>query len=87
MLSLCVLVKTNMSAQDLLRGLKADLRALRRSSRTWAPGRAAILEPTTEVKLTTVIICSLCQDAAFWPASGLNDDKTGAVDMMAYGRV
>ena len=81
-----MLVKTNMSAQDLLRGLKADLRALRRSSRTWAPGRAAILEPTTEVKLTTVVIF-LCAKMQLWPASGLNDDKTGAVDMMAYGRV
>ena len=53
-----------MSAQTAMAQLQAELRNLRRQVRTWRAGRATILEPTTAVKLTTVVIYSLCEDAS-----------------------
>ena len=58
-----------MSAQEVANKLLAELRALRKRVRTWRPERAAILEPSTEIKIITVVIYSLCQDAklvAIW---------------------
>jgi len=52
-----------MSAEETLASLLAELRSVRRQARTWRPGRASILEPTTEVKHVTVLIYWLCQDA------------------------
>ena len=58
-----------MSAREVAKKLRAELYALRKRVRTWRPVRAAILEPTTEIKIMTVVIYSLCQDAklaAIW---------------------
>ena len=55
--------EATMSAPETVAELQAQLRNLRRQARTWRPGRGTILEPTTPVKLTTVVIYSLCQDA------------------------
>ena len=55
--------EATMSAPETVAELQAQLRNLRRQARRWRPGRGTILEPTTPVKLTTVVIYSLCQDA------------------------
>ena len=52
-----------MSAHERVAELQAELRRLRRQARTWRPGRATLLQPTLAVKLTKVVIYSLCQDA------------------------
>ena len=54
----------NMSAQDTLNNLQGELRLLRRQARTWRAGRSTILEPTTKIKLGSVLIFILSQDAA-----------------------
>ena len=53
-----------MSAQEAVDKLQKQLRYLRRRARTWRPDRGTILEPTTHVKLGSVLILILSQDAA-----------------------
>ena len=60
----CALVNAViMSAREVARNLRAELHALRKRVRTWRPERAAIVEPSTEMKSITVVIYSLSQDA------------------------
>ena len=56
-------------AQDTLNRLRGELRLVRQQARTWRPGRGATLEPTTEIKVRSVLIFSLSQDtglASLW---------------------
>ena len=65
-----------MTARDTLQRLQAELRLLRRQARTWRPGRGSILEPTTKIKLGTVLIFSLSQDAALASLWGQRQQET-----------
>ena len=57
------MIAATMSAQETLAQLREELRNLRKQTRRWRASRSAILEPSSIVKLTTVVIYSLCQDA------------------------
>ena len=57
------MLAANMSAQETVDKLKKQLRYLRRRARSWRPDRSTILEPTTRVKLGSVLILILSEDA------------------------